>query len=68
MDPKGASTGVKGQIPVTIPNWGFPKIRGYHFGGPHSKGYNIFGVYIEVPLFLETTKCSLYCKHSRAFA
>ena len=34
--------------------WGFPKIRGTFFGGPHNKDYSI-GVYIGVPLFWETT-------------
>ena len=28
-------------------NWG------YHFGGPNNKDYNIFGLYIGVPLFWE---------------
>ena len=34
---------------------GSPKIRGYLFRGPNNKDYGILGVYIEVPLFWETT-------------
>ena len=33
---------------------GVPEL-GYHFGGPHSKDYSIFWVYIGIPLFSETT-------------
>ena len=29
--------------------------QGYHFGGPYNNDYSIFGVYIGVPLFRETT-------------
>ena len=35
--------------------WGFPKIRGYHFGGPNSKDYSISGSILGYPLFWETT-------------
>ena len=34
---------------------GVPKIRGTLFGVPYNKDYIIFGVYIGVPLFWETT-------------
>ena len=34
---------------------GFPKIGGTLFRGPYNKDYSIFGVYIGVPLFWETT-------------
>ena len=37
----------------------FPQIRGTFFGGSHNKDYSIFGVYIGVPLFWETTICGL---------
>ena len=35
----------------------FPKIggEGYHFGGPLGKDHSIWGVYVGVPLFEETT-------------
>ena len=29
--------------------WGFPKIRGYHFGGPNNKDYNILGSLLGFP-------------------
>ena len=35
--------------------WGFPKIRGTFFGGPHSKDYRILGSTLGFPLFWETT-------------
>ena len=38
--------------------WGFPKLGGTCFGGPHNEDYSIFGVYIGVSLFLETTICT----------
>ena len=30
---------------------GFPKIRGYHFGGLHNKDYNILGSILGSPYF-----------------
>ena len=39
---------------------GFPKL-GVPFRGPYNKDYTIFGVYIGVPLYRETTICdSIY--------
>ena len=31
--------------------WEFPKIRGYHFGGPHNKDYSILGPILGSPYF-----------------
>ena len=48
-----------GTFAVSPLKWGFPKIRGTLFGGPHNKDYSILGVYIGVPLFWGTTKSCL---------
>ena len=34
--------------------WGFPKIRGCHFGSPNNEGYSIWGSILG--LFAETAK------------
>ena len=31
--------------------WGFPQIRGAHFGGPHNKDYSILGSILGSPDF-----------------
>ena len=31
--------------------WGFPKIRGYHFGGPHNEDYCAWGSILGSPYF-----------------
>ena len=31
--------------------WGFPKIRGYLFGGPYNKDYSILGSILGYPSF-----------------
>ena len=36
-------------------NGGFPNV-GVHFGGPYNEDYSIWGLYIGVPPFRETTK------------
>ena len=45
-------------------NWhlymGFKRIRGALFGAPYNKDYSIWGVYIRVPLYRETTNYSHY--------
>ena len=55
--------------------WGFPKIRGYHFGGPHNKDYNILGSILGSPnvgklpfglhgISLSGFRCLAYCRRS----
>ena len=39
---------------------GFPKLGGYHFGGPNSKDYSILGSILGYPFFWETTKKSVH--------
>ena len=48
--------------------WGFPKLGGTFFGGPHNKDCSFFGVYIGVPLFTEITgsSCLKGQSHCRA--
>ena len=31
--------------------WGFPEIKGYHFRGPHNKGYSILGSILGFPIW-----------------
>ena len=35
--------------------WGFPKIKGYHVGGPHIKDYSILGSILGSPHFGKLT-------------
>ena len=35
--------------------WGFPKIRGYHFGGLNNKDYSILGSILGSPYFGKST-------------
>ena len=44
---KGTSSGFKYLIVI----WGFPKIRGTLFGGPHNKDYSILGSILGSPYF-----------------
>ena len=36
--------------PNMTPIWGFPKVRGTFFGGPHNKDYSILGSILGSPL------------------
>ena len=37
------------QSHIRNPEWGFPKIKGYHFRGPHNKDYSILGSIFGFP-------------------
>ena len=45
--------------PGQVLMWGFPKIRGYLFDGPHNKDYSILGSTLGFPLFWEIVSYSL---------
>ena len=46
-----ASTQAKKSATVPQRIWGFPKIRGYLFGGPHNKDHSTLGSILGSPCF-----------------
>ena len=47
--------------------WGFPRIRGTFFGGPHNKEYSIWGSILGSPYFGKVPDRGATCKTQKNF-